>query len=810
MAFAESLAISAAGLERWSIVVAEDAHEAGQYAAEELQGLLRDALGTEIPIVTQTRWLGRHIYVGASPALFRRHRDLEEIGLEEETILLRASRRSIALLGGSPRGTLFAVYHFAEKFLGVRFLTADHTHTPAVETLRLPLGDAVYEPPFALRWSYYYELNEDRVFAARLRNNTIIHEDRFGHSANQPLISHSIHEFVPVEEYGGEHPEYFALVDGERRLDMPRGGPQVCSTNPDVAAIVIEAARAFLDANPYVRTVSVSPNDHANHCECARCAAVDEREGGPMGSHLHLVNTVAHAVAESHPDRFVGALAYWRTRRPPNHMRPSPNVQIQFCTFEACTRHALNDPDCPRNAAVRRDLEGWLELTDEVWVWHYITNLRIMDLPFPSLNAIGPTLRYFRDQGVRGVFAQGNGRCPGGELSDLRNYVTARFLWDPDLDLDELAREFLELHYKDAAPAVQRYISAVHEAAEDAGAHPWCYVTAEETGLDAETAETLWLHMQPALEKAADTEVRARVEKAALAAQKGVVELAGGWIHDAETLRWTYPCEFAEVARGYPDAAAAQGVTRSEEFTPIEFYLQGLNQAQAGIPAIRIETDDWRLVIAEEGMRSVVKLEHLPTGAPVFAGMAGAGVELERGVLRESLSGAGMPESVDTEARDNGVIFRFTYSDGTELTRRITLSPDGVDFWGEFVNRGDAPGRYQVSVRPRIHGGFNHAAEHPRVHIAEAEPALEWPTWYELHGERLEETRAAAPESAGFLRFEQADEPRIRLDWTEGQLRLVQLAYHPTLGEWLTRLSSRNIPVSPGGRFTYGYRVSVE
>ncbi len=107
-------------------------------------------------------------------------------------IILRDT--NIAIAGGRPRGTLYGVYTFLEDYLGVRFLTIDHTHVPPVGAWRVvgPL-DRSYRPPMSFRWSAYAETNgsffvdSGRVgktevprFAARLRCNTVTDQQRLG------------------------------------------------------------------------------------------------------------------------------------------------------------------------------------------------------------------------------------------------------------------------------------------------------------------------------------------------------------------------------------------------------------------------------------------------------------------------------------------------------------------------------------------------------------------------------------------------------------------------------------------------------
>ena len=118
--------------------------------AEEFQEFFRQAGGLKLPIVHKiTRW-DKHVFIGsgmvmqASPVGF----NVEDLGPEDLRIVVRDG--NIAIAGGRPRGTLYGVYTFLEDYLGVRFLTHDHTHVPAVGWQRLigPL-DRVYRPPFA-------------------------------------------------------------------------------------------------------------------------------------------------------------------------------------------------------------------------------------------------------------------------------------------------------------------------------------------------------------------------------------------------------------------------------------------------------------------------------------------------------------------------------------------------------------------------------------------------------------------------------------------------------------------------------------
>ena len=132
------------------------------------------------------------------------------------------------------------------------------------------------------------------------------------------MINHSFCNLIPSSEYGTEHPEYFCLIDGKRRAPVAEDGGgkgnEPCLTNPNVVRIVTEATLEQIARYPHRANVSVSQNDNNKYCRCEPCAALDEREGTPMGSLLTFVNAVAHEVAKKHPQVKVGTLAYWYSR----------------------------------------------------------------------------------------------------------------------------------------------------------------------------------------------------------------------------------------------------------------------------------------------------------------------------------------------------------------------------------------------------------------------------------------------------------------------------------------------------------------
>ncbi|NIA12497.1 MAG: DUF4838 domain-containing protein [Nitrospiraceae bacterium] len=698
------------GLGSWSIVLADGASPAERYAAEELQRLLARAIRVELPIVSEAARKRGNIFVGPDAVRQAGRVRFAVDDLGEEGVRMRIKKHNIAIAGGRPRGTLYAVYTFCERYLGVRFLTWDHTFVPATETIEpIPCETFSYVPPFSFRWSYYRENSDRPDFAARLRVNTVTHDEKLGGATNQHLINHTLYKWINPAKYGDSHPEYFALTGGERKLEVGGGGPEPCVTNPDVIDIVAEGVIAELDANPSLRNISVSQNDNDAYCRCESCEAINQREGTPMGSQLALVNAVAERVEQKHPNVKVGTLAYWYTRQAPKTIKPRSNVQIQLCSIECCTLHAIDDPDCERNRKFCADMRAWKAICNDIWVWNYNTNFHSYDLPFPNLRSIGANVRFFLNNNVKGVFMQANGNGTSGEMSDLRNYVMARCIWDPALDSWDLVEEFCRLHYAESAPPILEYLTMLHDNAEARGLHPGCFPSVEEVGLDAGIAARALGYFDKALDLARSDEVRARVEKASICAYKAMVTVGfGKWTFADGVCAKNVPERYAGVTDRYIELCRKYNMSMASERMPANAYFEKLKR-YASISAVRIENEVWRLTVLPEENGKLVEMFHKPTQRNLLAGITRS--DILSGTHEEiAMRGLDGERALKFYAEVNGTAIRLSadLTDGSTVVRKIAFEPDEpgtIAFESSVIYRGGQPKTFEFKIHPEFDAG---------------------------------------------------------------------------------------------------------
>jgi len=792
----------------WTIVVAEDASPAERYAAEEFQTLFRGLTGLDLPVAARPRGGSKTVSIGPGAAARAERLSFDAAGMGEESLRVRIGRNSIVIAGGRPRGTLYGVYEFFERYCGVRFLTADDTHFPDRAALpRLQDADFSYTPPFSFRWSYYKENSDRPDFAARMRVNTVVKDERMGGSTRQTLIGHSYCRWITTEKHGQTHPEYFALVDGARTNTRPTPATEPCVTNPEVIDIITQGVLDDLRANPGAENIAVSQNDNDAYCRCPRCEEINQREGTPMGANLALVNTVAERVEREHPGVKIGTLAYWYTRQAPKTIAPRKNVQIQLCSIECCELHPIDDPDCPKNRAFCDDMRAWKAVCDNVWVWNYNTNFSFYDLPFPNLFVIGPNLRFFRDNHARGVFMQANGNGNAGEFCDLRNYVLSRSLWDPSLDSGELVREFCELHYREAAPAVLEYIRFIHGNAEEKGCHPNCGAAPNELGITPDVARKAYDLFAEALAAAKDDTVRARVEKASIPAHRALILVNGfPWKVENGVCKRDLPAEYAGLVPRYVALCKKHNMSMVSEQMPAADYFTRLERMEA-MPAVRLENGTWRLTVLPGQNAKLVELLHKPTGRCVLPALT------RDNVLQGALDETGVLGFLSTadsafqaEAGDSTVRLTRALDDGSTVVRTVTLDGDAVRFESRVTNGGPAPKRFQFRVRPE----FDAYTDDPGsgdlgVYIRGAGWERINREWKDNKGPDKEKMLAAR--GGGFAYFNRAAGAGVRLDYDPACVKNPQFWWRPQYRQANLELYSQEQELKPGESLSMAYRL---
>jgi hypothetical protein len=450
------------GRSDYQIVTPEDKSPAVGHAAGELQRFIQQMTGVQLPVVSEKR-------AGRKPAFLlgpcnrsRKAGLIEQAGqLREDGVLIKTVGKDIALLGKNERGNLYSVYVLLERYLGVRFLAWDCTIVPKQTELRLPELDYSYSPPFMYRETLYFD-SFPKDIAARQRLNgpyTKCDASTGGKIEFFPYV-HSSYLLVPEQQYFKDHPEYYGLQGGKRVAG--RVHAQLCLSNPEVLRIATQTVLKWIEEHPEAPIIDVSQNDGNGACECDQCTAIVKEEGSQHGPILRFVNAIAEEVAKKHPDKWIETLAYAYSITPPAITKPRDNVIIRLCHV-GCFFHGFEQ--CKQGADLSGWIDQWSKLSKRIFIWHYATDFPHYLAPNPNLNGLAKDIKYYAAHGVNGLMVQCNYQGPGGELAELRQYLSAQLMWDPAQDPMQIREDFCRHYYEGAAPQVLEFLQQMDRLA---------------------------------------------------------------------------------------------------------------------------------------------------------------------------------------------------------------------------------------------------------------------------------------------------------------------------------------------------------
>ena len=449
----------------YAIVRAADASPSVVYAAEELRDFTERMTGVRLPIVE----VADAARAALPPkAVFLNMSRLSSqvscpLNLGDDCFSLKVAEGDLLVTGGN-RGVLYGVYELLERYGGCRWYASWHTVVPARDAFSVPddLDDA-QTPAFLCRdvhwWDYF-----KGDFAARNRVNGGSNRQQARHGGNTWRFGgglgncHTFERLLPPEKYFDAHPEYYSMVKGQR----VKYRTQLCLTNPDVLRLVTSNVLARIRKDPGAKFYGVSQNDWHNYCECPACKAVDDEEGSHAGTVVRFVNAIAEAVEKEFPDKIIETLAYQYTRHAPKKTKLRHNVIPCLCSIECDFSRPLATSPCPDNVSFLKDIEDWNRQTDCLYVWDYVTDFRCYPHPFPNVYVLQENVKFFRDHGVKMLFEQGacQGRHAG--FAELKGWLLAKWMWNPDLPAEPLIADFFNGYYGKAAPIVRAVFDEAH------------------------------------------------------------------------------------------------------------------------------------------------------------------------------------------------------------------------------------------------------------------------------------------------------------------------------------------------------------
>ena len=381
-------------------------------------------------------------------------------------------------------GTLFAVYGFLERILGVVWPMPGDVNivAPSADRVRMPSDWSWrYMPPLRsgmmrgggkVKGPVTDAYAELAPAALRRTEAQIIQsiKDANRWKLRQKMFSRESMPFGHAftgwnDKYRDTHPEYLALQKNGERGTAKKGSRdaefmKLCVSNEDVVdAIVAKYVKA---GKP--KFFNICPNDGYGFCRCEKCKALDcpqtqdERELNMSQAvsltdrYVNFWNRIARKIVAIRPDAMLDTYAYSCYRNPPRRERveypdnmcfgmvPSQEddnlAQIRAWKAKGMKHFKLR----PNYLCYR----GWIPRGYERFF-----------------------LENFKMNWREGMIGTDYDGAPRGEITAFEYYAIARALQDPDVSFEQVEREFLS-QYGKAAPTMKRYFDRVRERNEKA------------------------------------------------------------------------------------------------------------------------------------------------------------------------------------------------------------------------------------------------------------------------------------------------------------------------------------------------------
>ena len=269
------------------IVLPSDANSVEQFAAKELAEHWTKTTGGAVLIVTNTiADAGKCFRIGRAAPLDLTGIDVNDarvqIGTDMVVDIAGIDGDGQAMDNATSAGTLFGVYSFLERKLGVRWLWPGELGTvcPKIEIADIaPDGWTVRHMAFS-QWRPSMKAGHpgwsDKNVARRFYQDQALWLRRHRFAACDKLAKG--HAFMSwYRDYGKKHPEWFnELPDGKRKGDpFYLGGRtdmiSLCVTDTNLVKEIVRRWSVENRGN----TINGNENDTAGKCCCANCLAAD-------------------------------------------------------------------------------------------------------------------------------------------------------------------------------------------------------------------------------------------------------------------------------------------------------------------------------------------------------------------------------------------------------------------------------------------------------------------------------------------------------------------------------------------------------
>jgi tetratricopeptide (TPR) repeat protein len=352
-------------------------------------------------------------------------------------------------INGLPRmGTVKGVTEFLKQYAGVRFLYPGET---GMEFLKMP----VIAVPHSLNMTKNPLVPFFITYSATLNFFSIA--NNFFPPFDITYAAHTWDDAIPALKYRESHPEYFALINGQRSCNIRTGRPEwqnrpwlehYCVSNPDVRELIYQ--HMLEQADKGYKIISLGQPDGFQPCQCEQCDKL-YNTGKNWGEKIWILHRdLAKRLNKDRPGTKVFLLSYGLTWMPPETFKEfPPNAIIMLCRMWPDHLKAWGECKVPAGYA------GYL------YLWGTYNTLAYLPSTTPSkINDVVKSMHAFR---VHGFHLDASFHTFG--LEGPSYYTFGRTWDDPEkLQVKDILDEFYEGAFREASIPMRRFYETLDHA----------------------------------------------------------------------------------------------------------------------------------------------------------------------------------------------------------------------------------------------------------------------------------------------------------------------------------------------------------
>lgn len=242
-------------------------------------------------------------------------------------------------------------------------------------------------------------------------------------------------------------PKMFSIVNGKTCED------QFCFTSPELENALVSYVKMQTEENPNYSKFMIQANDNNVVCLCDRCKAAGNTETNASPAVFSMLNKLA----KQFPDKQFVSTAYITTQHAPK-FKLENNAAIMISTMAFPKGIILEKSH--KKEEIEKIFSEWKKVTKTIYLWDYAVNFDNYFKAYPTLLSTQANLKYFKRLGVKGVFMQGS-EGEYSAFSDLKCYIYALLLSNPDIDVKEEIARFFKAKYSGLSDLLTDYYLAI-------------------------------------------------------------------------------------------------------------------------------------------------------------------------------------------------------------------------------------------------------------------------------------------------------------------------------------------------------------